>query len=136
MWCSHQLHLTSQSHKKTPIEPKRLQVRYYYYIVSFVIRITINPYNSTCRRLCILKGIYPHEPRFKRKVSKGSSKLKTYYYLKDIQFLSHEPIIKKLRSFKVRISVKTIEDGTIDMNYLPITLHFPLGFYAKGEKSH
>lgn len=53
------------------------------------------------RRLCILKGIYPHEPKHKHKVGGGTSELKTYYYLKDIQFLSHEPLIQKFRYFKV-----------------------------------
>ncbi|KAL5016091.1 hypothetical protein ScPMuIL_005680 [Solemya velum] len=52
------------------------------------------------RRLCILKGIYPHEPKHKKKVGKGSTAPKTYYYVKDIQFLSHEPIIQKFRELK------------------------------------
>ena len=52
------------------------------------------------RRLCIIKGIYPVEPRHKKKVTKDSS-LKTYYLLNDIQFLSHEPIIWKFWEFKV-----------------------------------
>lgn len=53
------------------------------------------------RRLCIIKGIYPVEPRNKKKVTKGNSNLKTYYRLDDIQFLSHEPIIWKFWEFKV-----------------------------------
>lgn len=53
------------------------------------------------RRLCIIKGIYPVEPRHKKKVTKGDSSLKTYYLLSDIQFLSHEPIIWKFWEFKV-----------------------------------
>ncbi|CAH1802182.1 unnamed protein product [Owenia fusiformis] len=52
------------------------------------------------RRLCIIKGIYPHEPRHKKTVGKGSTAPKTYYYLKDIQFLLHEPIVNKFRDFK------------------------------------
>ncbi|RWS00692.1 pescadillo-like protein [Dinothrombium tinctorium] len=53
------------------------------------------------RRLCILKGIYPVEPKNKSKVGGGSSQNKTYYLLSDIQFLSHEPILWKFWEFKI-----------------------------------
>ncbi|XP_048770357.1 pescadillo homolog [Ostrea edulis] len=52
------------------------------------------------RRLCILKGIYPHEPKHKKRVNRGSTVPKTYYLVKDINFLAHEPIINKFREFK------------------------------------
>ncbi|VDO18833.1 unnamed protein product, partial [Heligmosomoides polygyrus] len=53
------------------------------------------------RRLCILKGIYPHEPAHKKKVNKGSTENRVWYYRKDINFLAHEPIINKFRDYKV-----------------------------------
>uniref|UniRef100_A0A3B4YY99 Pescadillo homolog n=1 Tax=Seriola lalandi dorsalis TaxID=1841481 RepID=A0A3B4YY99_SERLL len=53
------------------------------------------------RRLCILKGIYPHEPKHKKKVNKGSTAPRTFYLLKDIRFLLHEPIVRKFRDYKV-----------------------------------
>ena len=53
------------------------------------------------RRLCILKGIYPHEPKHKKKVNKGSTAARTFYLLKDIRFLLHEPIVGKFRAYKV-----------------------------------
>ncbi|XP_055345727.1 pescadillo homolog [Paramacrobiotus metropolitanus] len=55
------------------------------------------------RRLCILKGVYPNEPRNKKKANKGSTGVKTFYFLKDIQYLAHDPIIQKFRDFKVFI---------------------------------
>lgn len=54
------------------------------------------------RRLCILKGIYPREPRNRKRAQKGQGGVKTLYHTKDIQFLFHEPIIWKLRDVKVR----------------------------------
>ena len=55
---------------------------------------------SLSRRLCILKGVYPHEPASLKKVNKGSTAYKTFYYYKDIQYLAHEPLLEQFRDFK------------------------------------
>jgi pescadillo len=69
------------------------------------------------RRLCILKGpftaislsslrtniypgIFPREPRHRKKANKGSSAPTSFYYAKDIAYLAHEPILRKLRDHK------------------------------------
>lgn len=53
------------------------------------------------RKLCIWKGIYPREPKDKRKVTKSANASTTFYYTKDIQFLLHEPLLQKFREQKV-----------------------------------
>ncbi|PYI22228.1 hypothetical protein BO99DRAFT_479770 [Aspergillus violaceofuscus CBS 115571] len=52
------------------------------------------------RRLCIFKGIYPREPRSKKKASRTSTPNTTFYYTKDIQYLLHEPLLRKFREQK------------------------------------
>ncbi|TXG49248.1 hypothetical protein EZV62_025123 [Acer yangbiense] len=45
------------------------------------------------RKLCIYKGIFPREPK---KKFKGNHH--TYYHLKDVAFLRHDPILEELRA--------------------------------------
>lgn len=52
------------------------------------------------RRLCILKGIFPRQPRNSKRANKGSSAPTSFYYAKDIAYLAHEPVLGKLREHK------------------------------------
>ena len=52
------------------------------------------------RRLCILKGIFPRQPRNVKKANKGSTAPASFYYAKDIAFLQHEPVLRSLREHK------------------------------------
>ncbi|KAI8148964.1 Pescadillo N-terminus-domain-containing protein [Fennellomyces sp. T-0311] len=80
------------------------------------------------RRLCILKGIYPREPRNKKKANKGSTAPATFYYTKDIQYLLHEPLLDKFREYKTfaRKLNKVLHKGeystakSLDENHRPI----------------
>lgn len=56
------------------------------------------------RTLCILKGIYPREPKERKRAQGGKGGIKTLYAKKDIQFLLHEPNIWKLWEGQVRVS--------------------------------
>ncbi|KAJ2159570.1 mRNA-binding ribosome synthesis protein nop7 [Coemansia sp. RSA 552] len=53
------------------------------------------------RRLCILKGIYPVEPRSRKRANRGSGRLATFYYARDIQQISSEPLVARFRQHKI-----------------------------------
>ncbi|XP_041456137.1 pescadillo-like [Lytechinus variegatus] len=66
---------------------------------SAVKRLQLNLVNF--RRLCILKGVYPVEPKSIKKAGKGQKLHRTYFRFKDIQFLAHEPIVQNFRDHRV-----------------------------------
>lgn len=45
-------------------------------------------------------GIFPRQPKNHKKANKGSSAPASFYYVKDIQYLLHEPVLQKLREHK------------------------------------
>lgn len=53
------------------------------------------------RRLCILKGIYPREPKNRKKAQRGNTDIKILYHKKDINFLMHEKLVWTLRDMKI-----------------------------------
>lgn len=53
--------------------------------------------------MCILKGIYPRDPK------KKPNKSTTYYHVKDISYIANEPIIdyfRKMKSFLKKVRNK------------------------------
>nr|GMC87786.1 pescadillo homolog [Ipomoea batatas] len=60
------------------------------------LQVSISLFRKGCYwKLCILKGIFPRDP--KKKV-KGNHQ--TYYHTKDIKFLKYEPLLEKFRDIR------------------------------------
>ena len=72
------------------------------------------------------QGIYPHEPKKKRKLAKGSSAPKTFYYVKDIMVRVHE--IPDFCHF-ILAEIREI-DILLSQNFLHKIWHFFIQYLA------
>ncbi|KAM7542198.1 hypothetical protein Aperf_G00000014911 [Anoplocephala perfoliata] len=83
------------------------------------------------RRICLLKGIYPVEPKNKKKAGHGSTEPRVYFNAKDIAFLAWEPLIetfRKLRTHQMRLKrarekLDRDKEYRLRMNKPTYTLH-------------
>lgn len=77
------------------------------------------------RRLCILKGIYPREPKDRQKLKKVGKNVaadQAFYHLKDIQIMSHEPLVdrfRELRSFAKKVKKLIAKEEWTRLKFLP-----------------
>jgi len=67
------------------------------------------------RRICILKGIYPVEPKNKSKLTGANTRRKTYFYTRDIQYLTNEPLLNQFCEFKIFMKRLTKAKGRHDL---------------------
>lgn len=56
--------------------------------------------NQAAKAYRAFAGIFPRQPRNHKKANKGSTAPASFYYVKDIQYLLHEPVLGKLREHK------------------------------------
>lgn len=63
-------------------------------------RVRSRPYELKFNSKLKSLGIYPREPGNRKKASKTSTHLTTFYYTKDIHYLLHEPLLSKFREHK------------------------------------